>query len=267
MWRREPLLKTTNNIILKRWKNGELTIEEDQVIVEYPLTIHLNGEELVTLLCTPTSLKELIVGFLLSESFIDDIDEINELYFEEELGRVTVNTGVKRPLREKLIGRRTITSGCGKGTSFYSAVDQTKAIKIQKSMEIHPGIVLQLMKEFNQDSKLFRDTGGVHGCALCDISSILFHEEDIGRHNAMDKLIGRARLEGIELSDKLVLTTGRISSELLIKAAKQGIPVIASRSAPTELAVRLAKETGIELIGFARGDKLNIYSNFPSTKV
>lgn len=260
-------MKTTNRVMVSRWRSGESTIEEDQVIVEYPLTIHLNGEELVTLLCTPTSLKELIAGFLLSESFIDDIDEIIELNVEEEAGLATVNTEIKRPLREKLIGRRTITSGCGKGTSFYNAVDQTKAIKIQKSMEIHPTIVLQLMREFNQNSLLFRETGGVHGCALCNSSEILFQEEDIGRHNAMDKLIGRARLEGKELSDKLVLTTGRVSSELLIKAAKQGIPVIASRSAPTELAVRLAQETGITLIGFARGDKLNIYSNFPSTKV
>jgi FdhD protein len=116
------------------------------------------------------------------------------------------------------------------------------------------------MREFNQSSELFRETGGVHGCALSYSKGIIFSEEDIGRHNAMDKLIGRARLERIDLSDKFVLTTGRISSELLIKASKQGIPIIASRSAPTELAIKLAKETGVTLIGFARGDKLNIYS-------
>lgn len=256
-----------NSIELSRYRNGELKEAEDVVITEYPLTIRLNDEELVTLLCTPSSLKELVVGFLLSESFIDDIEEITKLEIMEESGEAIVATSSRRPLRERLRGKRTITSGCGKGTSFINALDSAKSLKIQKSVEIDPRFVLQLMREFNDKSRLFKETGGAHGCAVCSRDKILLHEEDIGRHNAMDKVIGRARMEGIELSDKLVLTTGRVSSELLIKAAKQGIPMVASRSAPTSLAIELAKETGIMLIGFARGDKLNIYSNFPSTKV
>ena len=253
-------MDTTSKVGILRWRNGKQSLEEDTVIVEYPLTLLLNGEELVTLLCTPNSLKELVSGFLLSEGFIDDTNEISELTIDEEHGQALVMTSSKRPLREKLIGRRTITSGCGKGTSFYNAVDAARAVRIIEDIEADPELILKLMREFNQSSELFRETGGVHGCALSYSKGILFSEEDIGRHNAMDKLIGRARLERIDLSDKFVLTTGRISSELLIKASKQGIPIISSRSAPTELAIKLAKETGVTLIGFARGDKLNIYS-------
>lgn len=255
-------MDTTINIGVVRWKNGRQSLEEDKVIVEYPLTLLLNGEELVTLLCTPSSLKELVSGFLISEGFIDDTDEISELTIDEDRGLALVKTSSRRPLREKLIARRTITSGCGKGTSFYNAVDAARAVRITKNLKVDPEHILKLMREFNQSSVLFRETGGVHGCALCYSKDILFHEEDIGRHNAMDKLIGRAKLEKIDLSDKLVLTTGRISSELLVKASKQGIPIIASRSAPTELAIKLAEETGVTLIGFARGDKLNIYSSY-----
>ena len=256
-----------NRVELVRYKNGELSNDEDEVISEYPLTIRLNGEELVTLLCTPRSLKELAVGFLLSESFIDDPNEITEIEMHEDTGEVCVTTSTKKPLRDRIRGKRAITSGCGKGTSFYNALDSARTLKIQKSVEIKPQVVLKLMREFNEKSQLFRETGGTHGCAVCSLDSIILHEEDIGRHNAMDKVIGRARIEGIELSDKIILATGRVSSELLIKAAKQGIPAVVSRSAPTSLAVELAKETGIVLIGFARGDKLNIYSSFPSTKI
>lgn len=260
-------MNSKNRVEILKYKRGELSYDKDEVITEYPLTIRLNGEELVTLLCTPRSLKELAVGFLLSESFIDGPNEITDIEIQEDNGEVCVTTSTKRPLRDRLRGKRTITSGCGKGTSFYNSLDSARTLKIQKSVEIDPQVVLKLMREFNEKSLLFRETGGTHGCAVCSKNSIILHEEDIGRHNAMDKVIGRARLEDIELSDKIILATGRVSSELLIKAAKQGIPAVVSRSAPTSLAVELAKETGIVLIGFARGDKLNIYSSFPSTKI
>jgi len=108
--------------------------------------------------------------------------------------------------------------------------------------------------------------GGVHSCALCSQDEIIIFEEDIGRHNALDKILGRALLQDIDLSDKIILTSGRISSEILIKVGKRAIPVLISRAAPTNLAIEMARELNITLIGFARGEKLNIYSNFPSLK-
>ncbi|MDX9917001.1 MAG: formate dehydrogenase accessory sulfurtransferase FdhD [Gudongella sp.] len=256
-----------NRIDIHKYISGKIEEISDEVITEYPLTIYLNDEELVTLLCSPDHLKELAVGFLLSEGFIDEVDEATSIDVFEDKGEIHVSTLIKRPLREKLMGKRTVTSGCGKGTSFYNVLDAVRSYRYKDSIEIMPKSVLQLMREFNQSSTLFKETGGTHGCALASDDEILIHIEDIGRHNAMDKVIGKARLMGLDLGDKMVLTTGRVSSEILIKACKQGIPVIASRSAPTSLAVELARETGITLIGFARGDKLNIYNNFPSIRI
>ena len=126
---------------------------------------------------------------------------------------------------------------------------------------------MDLIKEFNKSSQLFLDTGGVHSCALCDINKIIIFKEDIGRHNALDKVLGKALLEDIDFRDKIILTSGRISSEILIKTAKRQIPVIVSRSAPTSLSIDIAKKLNITLIGFARGKRMNIYSNFSTLKV
>ena len=131
-------------------------------------------------------------------------------------------------------------------------------------MGIEPETVIQLMREFNNRSELFNETGGVHSCALCSIEDLLVHRDDIGRHNALDKILGWGHINNQSFEDKLVLTTGRISSEMLIKIARRGVPVVISRSAPTSLAVELARELNITLVGFARGQKMNIYTNFPS---
>lgn len=237
---------------------------EDLVINEYPFTIFIDDEELITLLCTPKSLKELAIGFLYSESYIDSIETIDRIHLDEEKGRVYVYLKYRKKLNENLVGKRTITSGCGKGTVFYNVLDSFKTKKIKKPLPLDIDNVIQLTKEFNHKSELFLNTGGVHSCALCHRNEILYFEEDIGRHNALDKILGRALIEGLDLSDKIVITSGRISSEMLIKTAKRGIPAIISRSAPTSLAIDMARELNILLIGFARGEKMNIYTSFPS---
>ncbi len=129
-------------------------------------------------------------------------------------------------------------------------------------MPIEISSIKELVKDFNKKSQLFVKTGGVHSCALCSIQEILIFQEDIGRHNALDKVFGKALMDDISTRDKIILTSGRISSEILIKAAKRQIPVIVSRSAPTSLSVEMANKLNITLIGFARGGgKMNIYSN------
>jgi FdhD protein len=253
------------NVEIIRIKGNSMDTIIDQVIREYPFTLYLNGQEIITLLCIPEDLQELAVGFLISEGFLDSFEEIVEMDLDIEKGTVKIQGDmVERPLREKLRGKRTITSGCGKGSSFYNVLDSSKSRKIDKTMGIDPQTVIQLMGEFNKHSELFNETGGVHSCALCSLEGILVHRDDIGRHNALDKILGWGHMNNQDFSDKLVLTTGRISSEMLIKTARRGVPAVISRSAPTSLAVELARELNITLVGFARGQKMNIYTNFPS---
>lgn len=243
-------------------KGQEQNIIDDIVIVEYPFTIFINDEELITLLCTPKSLKELTIGFLYSEGFIDKLEAIDKIQIDEEKGLGLVYLKERKLLIEKLYGKRTITSGCGKGTLFYNVMDSFKSKKVEEGISIDIYSIIKLFREFNQKSELFFSTGGVHSCALCCLDEIIYFEEDIGRHNALDKILGNAFIDKLDLNDKLVLTTGRISSEMLIKIAKRGIPAIISRSAPTSLAIDLANELNITVIGFVRGEKLNIYTNF-----
>lgn len=257
-------MRAIENIdIIKVWRD-EITNEEDLLIKEYPFTIFLNDQEIITLLCSPRSLRELSLGFLYSEGLIDDISNVENVRIDDEKGLAYVDVTKRKSLAEKLQGKRTITSGCGKGTTFYNVLDSFQSHKIEKPLDITTQEVINLIKQFNHKSELFLQTGGVHSCALCSKEDILTFEEDIGRHNALDKIFGRAFIDNMDLSDKIVLTSGRISSEMLIKAAKRGIPIIVSRSAPTSLSVKLARELNITVVGFARGEKMNIYSNFSS---
>lgn len=260
-------MEWTKNIDINRIKGNTVKKEEDILVIEYPFTIYLNDEEIITLLCSPKDLKELGVGFLFSEGFLDNIADLISIDIDEEKGISYIKIKNRKPLAEKLQGKRTITSGCGKGTMFYNVMDSFKSKKIEDSLEIEIDQIKSLVGEFNKKSELFLSTGGVHSCALSNKDEIIFFAEDIGRHNALDKIIGSAILENIDFKDKLVITSGRISSEMLIKVAKRGIPLIVSRSAPTSLSIELARELNIAVVGFARGEKMNIYSSFPSFKI
>lgn len=259
-------MKEAKIIDILRVKGNNISEEEDTVVSEYPFTIFINGEEFITLLCSPKSLKYLIIGFLNSEGFINCISDIVDIKIDEEKGISYVKIKNENSLIEKLYGKRTITSGCGKGTLFYNVLDSFKSKKIKNKIPITLDEIKALIKDFSKNSELFISTGGVHSCALCSNNEMLIFDEDIGRHNALDKVLGRALIENIPLIDKVLLVSGRISSEMLIKTAKREIPVLVSRAAPTSLAVELARQLNITLIGFARGEKMNIYSNFPSLK-
>lgn len=257
-------MDSIKRVNIVRIKGDEAKEEEDVVIKEHPFTIFINDEEIITLLCSLGSLKELMVGFLFSEGFLTSLQDIDRISIDEDKGLGYIYLKNINQFNEKLRGKRTITSGCGKGTLFYNVLDSFKSKKIEKPLAIEVDRIKELIREFNKKSELFLNTGGVHSCALCSKDDIILFEEDIGRHNALDKIFGKALLEGIETKDKIILTSGRISSEILIKSAKRQVPVIVSRSAPTSLSVDLAEELGITLIGFARGQKMNIYTNFPS---
>lgn len=257
-------MKNISKYDIIRIKDNEIKEDEDIVVAEYPFTIFINDDEFVTLLCSPKSLKYLAVGFLHSEGIISHKEDIENIIIDEDKGHAYVYIKNKNPLAKKLYGKRTITTGCGKGTIFYNVMDSFKSKKLKNNILILKEDIVKLASLFNKKSELFINTGGVHSCALCQGDNIILFEEDIGRHNALDKVFGKALLEDIDLNNKMIFTSGRISSEILIKVARRQVPVLISRSAPTSLAIDIARELNIVLIGFARGRKMNIYSNFPS---
>jgi FdhD protein len=241
-------------------KEGKKDVE-DMVTRELPLTIILNNRELVTLLCSPADLRYLTVGFLSSEGLVKGKDEIKKITVNDQRGVVRVETEEDKEFANELLFKRFITSGCGRGASFYSAADVQGQAKVESQIRISALEVFALVKEFQHCSRIYRATGGVHSAALCDTTSILIFAEDIGRHNAIDKIFGQCLLEDIPTGEHIIITSGRISSEILLKVAKRNIPLIISKSAPTDLGVRLANDLGITLIGFVRGSRMNAYTN------
>ncbi len=243
------------------FKDDHRTPMDDVVVLEIPLTIYLNGEELITLLCTPQKLDRLTLGFLRSEGLLQSCDQVKTLRVDEERGLVEVELAGGKGLAEKLYGKRTITSGCGKGTMFYSALDTLRSNPVNSEVKFDRRQIWSLMRLMHKHSALYRATGGVHGAALVDHQRVLFFFEDIGRHNAVDKIVGECLIGGISLEDKALITTGRLSSEILLKSAKLSLPVLISRSAPTSLTVELAEQLNITVIGFARGLRMCVYTH------
>jgi FdhD protein len=232
----------------------------DPVIREAPLTVYLNGREFVTLLCTPELMDMLAVGFLRSEGLIREFSEVTSLRLDEEQGFVFIETQ-GGSLAEKLYGKRTITSGCGKGTVFFSVLDALTSERITSGVTVTVAQIHGLMHALQERALLFQLTGGIHSAALCTPEGVVYFCEDIGRHNAVDKILGLCLRDGVTISDKILVTSGRISSEILVKSAKLGLSMLVSRAAPTTLSVDLAEKIGITLVGFARGQRLNVYSH------
>ncbi len=245
---------------ITRIEGGRAKKTTDVVSREVPFTLNLNGEELLVLLASPADLEDLVAGFLFSSGLIRSGKDIERITIDEERWLADVHL-TDRELSPDLVFRRMYTSGCGRGTLFYSAVDMLHRRKNESPFTIAATEVLRLMSEFNERSEVFRRTGGVHYAALSDGNTLLLTAGDIGRHNAVDKVIGKALGEELDFSRTMFLTSGRISSEIILKIQKTGSPVLVSRSAPTDQGVRLARELGITLVGFARGLRMNVYSN------
>lgn len=240
--------------------------EKNFIIAEKPITIFLNDKEIITLLATPENLKELAVGFLLSEGWLRE-DKPVESVAEEPEGIVRITVKYRLTLTEKLFLKRTITSGCGRGVIYYNVLDALGMPKIRSAQKISGEKVFNLMQELNRHSLLYRQSGSVHGAAIADTEGIKIFCEDIGRHNAVDKVLGSAFLQGYSPAGKMLLTSGRVSSEILVKAAKRKIPFIFSYSGPTDLAVQMAREIGITLAGYIRGHRMKIYAHQERIKV
>jgi len=220
---------------------------------EMALAIFVNRQELVTILCTPTKLNCLVLGFLYAEGIISSFGDVASMQVceEESLADVMLsNPGYQLPTK------RTLTSGCGGGATF-----KTQEQRVDSDLVVTPKEVLSLMKQLQEQMVLYRLCGGVHGSSLSDAKNLLVVAEDIGRHNTLDKIQGECLLKGLSTRDRLLLSTGRISTEMLLKAAKMQVPVVVSRHSPTGSAVSLARDLGITLVGHARGSRLSVYSH------
>jgi FdhD protein len=230
------------------------------VVREIPVNLRLNGREIITLLASDDALDFLAAGFLKAEGFVSRREDIVAIRVDPRGESVDVEATGVDPLAEKLLERRAVTSGCGKGTTFTHAIDALQARPAPEGPRVGAGQLRRLMHGLLRGSDLYREAGGVHSAALATADAILIFRDDIGRHNAVDKIHGECFLRDIPVADKILLTTGRISSEILVKAAKLGVAVLVSRSSPTDLALELAERTGITVVGQVRGGGLTIYS-------
>jgi len=257
----ESISNILKKVTVRKMFKGEWTNRTISVVQEIPLTIFLNDKEIVTLLCMGSHLEALTVGFLKFEGLIDKREDIKDITLDEKKGLIFVKVD-KDPVMEKnLLFKRVITSGCGKGTIFYHAIDALLTRKIKSSLFITADQIFFLMSHVNQKSSLYKKSRGVHNTALATPEEILLFRTDIGRHNAVDMIYGKCFLDGFTLEDKILLTTGRITSEVLLKAGKMRVPFLISRNVATQQALTLAQDIGITVIGDVRGKKFIVYTH------
>jgi len=255
---------------ITRVEGEEVQEIEDLVIKEYSLTITLNGQEIVTLVCSPRNLDELAIGYLFSEEFIRDRKDLKEIKIDSEQGIIAIQT-VGGSLRHPPGGLKSF-KGSSSGISYGSPEEllSSNGVNLRgyslNDVSEYPVLnykmVFKFVEKLHNLSSVFKKTGGVHNSLLADTSGkgVVFRE-DIGRHNTIDKLIGHLVLYGIFPEDKVIVLSGRISSEILLKTARARIPLMVSAAAPTEQAIQLAEKLGITLIGFVRAKKMNIYTH------
>lgn len=244
-----------------RYSDKKLESHEDTIAEEFPLTIFLNDIEFATLVCSPQYLEELVLGFVASEGVIRKRDEIKSFNMDEEGGFCHIELYKEIPTDFFKYTKRILGSCCGKSRQFYFQSDSETAKVSMSKTTVTPEQCITLMKEMQDSSTVFKETGGIHNASLATPEATFIHRGDIGRHNALDKLYGYCLEQKISVSDKILVFSGRISSEVLTKASKIGVGIILSKSAPTDLAIKLAEDLNITTVGFIRNHSFNVYSH------
>ncbi|MBU1230063.1 MAG: formate dehydrogenase accessory sulfurtransferase FdhD [Proteobacteria bacterium] len=233
-----------------------------QAIREVPLTIYLNGREVVTLLCTGKHPRHLAVGFLKSDALISDPSQLLDVDIADEDGRITARVRVSHdPFAGGREIQRSITSGCGKGTNFDRNVATISRRRVTSELSVSPAQILALAGELKRRSTLYDSTRGCHNSSLCTPQEMLLFREDIGRHNAIDMIVGECFLEGLTTHDKMIVSTGRVASEILLKTVRIGVSVLASTAVATSFSVELARKIGLTLIGNIKADSFWVYND------
>ena len=227
---------------------------EQRVVTERPLTIFLNSQEIVTAMTIGDHPDWLAAGYLLNQGMLRSASDITAIDHDEELGVVVVRTGTKTNFEERL-KKRIQTSGCAQGTMFGELMESFEGVELAKDAVIRTSWLYKLMKTINMTPSLYLKAGAIHGCVLAKGDQVLVYLEDVGRHNAADKIAGWMALNEIEANDKIFYTTGRLTSEMVIKCVQMRIPILVSRSGFTASGVELAKSANLTLIGRARGKR------------
>jgi FdhD protein len=250
-------MRGDNRFDILRYEKSRLRPVSRPLVREFPLRLVVNGRELATLVASPHQLNFLTAGFLRLQGFIRDLDDLLTLGVCADFGRADVR--IRGAVPERLTP--TLTSGCGTGITFaLPAVDgRGEAPPCPRATQrVVPTAVFALMQELARHAEQYRSHGGIHSAAVGDGRTLLLYAEDVGRHNTLDRLAGEALFRGLDLRGKLLATSGRVSSEMVAKAARLGIALIASRTSATDLAVRMAEEAGITLISYLRGDTFEV---------
>ncbi|MFC0211769.1 formate dehydrogenase accessory sulfurtransferase FdhD [Paenibacillus chartarius] len=279
----DSMHRETTRWQVTRIDDGYRSEQDDEIATEYPLTIRLDGEEFATLVCTPSDLEEMVIGFLASEGVILSAEEVIGLAIDEGRGMADVELKRRHTVGAEFYGKRFIGSCCGKGRQFYLHNDARTAKTSTTQLKVTAAHCMSLIAELQGASQAYRHTGGLHNAALCRAEagfeatngdglasgaadgpvtgSVLAVRSDIGRHNALDKLYGYCLQHRVRTRDLIVAFSGRLSSEVVLKTAKLGAGVLLSNAAPTDLALKLAEELGITAAGFVRGSKMTIYTH------
>ncbi len=245
----------TQAVVQHRFKDGQWQTSPEPVPSELALTIYVNKHEVATVLCTPHKLNSLVAGFLYQEGVIKSVSEIANMRvcIDDALADVALKRQDFTPS-----GRRVLTSGCGGGAGTTLGAEGIPVITSKLSVTTDQ--LFSLMKRLQEKAQLYRVSGGVHVAALGDGVALLDLCEDVGRHNCIDKILGDCLFLGIPFKDRLLATTGRLSSEMVLKAAKMGVPIVISHSSATSRAIALADQVGVTLVGYVRGVRLTVYT-------
>ena len=236
----------------KKWKPFEA-----ETIVESPVSLTVNGQVWLTSMCTPVNLEAMVLGFLFNESVIESIDEVEDVRVCEHGDNVDV--WLSHNVEQPTSWRRT--SGCTGGITAVDALARVDVSFDGDRPKVTPEAIGHLVEQLFEAQELYRETGGVHTSALGDGEKVVFVAEDIGRHNTLDKIAGLCLMNDVWPETRLLISTGRISSEMLQKAARLQVPILISRTSPSSLSIEMAERYGITLIGYARRDRFNVYSN------
>jgi FdhD protein len=254
-------MELTREHPIRRFENGQVSSAADPVISESRIELDVNdGAFQIAMLCLPQDLEALAVGFLLTEGALRRVEDLGSVEVTDD-GRILARGTFDADVLANLRLRWTWGTGCGSGGTSRGT-EGARIETVGPGPAVTADQLFDLGAAFGKRTALWRRTGAVHACALADSGQLLLFAEDVGRHNAFDKIVGMAALRGIDPAGKIVLTTGRLTAEIVAKALACRVPILASRSAVTDLAVKLARRHAQTLVGFLRGKRLNVYTGF-----
>jgi len=252
--------KYLKTVIIDKLIENKAIEFEDVTIDEVRLNLYLNGKKTISMMCIPKDQDAHAIGYLMSENVISSVEDIKEIKVSKDGLRVDVDANINVSCLQNLFKEKTLTSGCGGGVTGNVAGFLEIPFN-QSAFKIKPQTLLDEIKIFYKDSELYNLTGCVHKAMIYLLDGRTITAEDIGRHNAIDKAIGKCMIQGLDTKKSVLFVSGRLSSEMVTKAVMHAIPMIVSRTAPTYLGVQTAQKHGITMIGFARGKKMNMYTH------